>query len=513
MLGQQYYDWYYDNATDQLNQTRVAIAGPSGSNTWIYQLKNYDAWLSNNHYNFTSGSFSASATAWTPNSKQIYLYDVLAPSVNNSTNQPDAYLHVASSDYSLPYFSNGLSDSTQPTNFFPIYSQYVKNFSASGNILSWSAAYWDERPYPWYPLLKTQWLDCQDYALNACLNNETSNIDPTVLYNQQVNYNLLMTEYFAGNPYWVTLVSAMDLQWNNLFNNAVYELQHIRNVNIIENELKAANVRQMGFAIPDYGLQYYQYDSLMRYLGTFYLTRGTSNQFINFVSFFSQIKFNYIPLYANGLNYNTLTSQPTGNTITQTPSGSWIPTPYYDVSYDPSVYPNLNETLYRQLLVQTAPIYLVLRNFLGQATILAVGEYISSSIVEYDIETLPTYPYNQTLNGLSTLSFSASANQVTNVISGSGTCLGPTDSITMSFYTLSPSASATTKTIPLSLILSNRLTASYTQTITAVNHNWSFSITAIPFRRYTLVATDNTQVATNGTVTLNEVYSVTTTLV
>ena len=165
LLGQQYYDWYYANTVapntfalspNQINQVRTPIVGPTENTTWIYQLKNYDAWLENTHYNYSSGSFSASATSWVPSSKPVYLYGLQCPSVNLGTNQPYAYLHQASQAYFLPYFSNGVQDLTVGSNFYSIFSTYEN--SVSSNIYSWSAAYWDDRPYPWYPKLTTQWL-------------------------------------------------------------------------------------------------------------------------------------------------------------------------------------------------------------------------------------------------------------------------------------------------------------------------------------------------------------------
>ena len=495
LLGQQYYDYFYASSADRLNQVRTNIVGPTPDTTWIYQLKNFDSWIENYHYDFNGSDFSGAATSWVPNSKKIYLQDVQCPSVNLGTNEPDAYLHMAGSDYSLPYFSNGTQDLNVASNFYSIYAAYYSYLSPAGNIGGWSAAYWDERPYPWYPLLTTQWLDCADYTLGQCLNNKTLNIDPTKTYNQYINYNLLMTEKNANNPYWVTLVQSMDTQWNNLVNSSVNELQNIRNVNVIEDELKAANVRQMGFVVPDYGLEYFQYDNLMRYLGTFYLTRGQSKQFINFVSFFSQIQFSYISLYADGLNYNTLTSTP-GELITQTPAGTWIPTPFYDVSYNPSLYTDVNENLYRQLLVQAAPIYLVLRNFVGEVFFTPAMQYLSSGFIELDIETAPLWPSLLPPPGLYELTLQLPTSVALNVpFTVTGTTLGATDSVSVSMY----------KTNNLTLILANRVKPLGTFTGTAVNNVWTVTATVTQSQGVYAVVTDMTEVTRNKTISLNEV--------
>jgi len=495
LLGQQYYDYFYASSADRLNQVRTTITGPTPETAWIYQLKNFDSWIENYHYNFDGTSFSGSATSWVPNSKKIYFHDVMCPSVNLGTNQPDAFLRVDSSDYSLPYFSNGLEDSNVVSNYLSIFATYSSYLSPNGNILGWSGSYWDERPYPWYPLLSTLWKDCPDYALNTCLNNKTLNIDPTQTYNQYVNYNLLMTENFASNPYWVTLVQSMDTQWNNLVNSSVNELQNVRNVNVIEDELKASNVRQMGFVVPDYGLEYFQYDSLMRYLGGFYLTRGESNQFVNFVSFFSQIKFSYIQLYANGLDYNTLSSTP-GELITQTPQGTWIPTPFYDVSYNPSLYPTVNENLYRQLLVQSAPIYLVLRNFVGEVFFNPVYQYLSSGFIDLDIETAPLYPPLLPPPGLYLLTIQLPVDVSLNVpFTITGTTLGANDAVSVSMY----------NTNNLTLILANRIKPLGTFTGYSVNNMWTVEATVTQSQGVYAVVTDVTEVVRNGTISRNEV--------
>jgi hypothetical protein len=504
ILGQQYWDWYYQeyyNSADglindpQINQQRTTIAGPTSTTTWIQQLKNYDAWIENIHYNFDGYNFSSVPTSWVPNSKSVYLYNIVCPSINLATNQPDAILHQSSGEYSFPFASNGQSDNNVGSNFYSIYSTYIQYASPNGNITNWSAGYWDDRPYPWYPKLTFQWSDCSDYSLNQAINNKFINVDPTATYTQYVNYNLLMTEQYASNPFWTTLVSAMDLQWNNLFNSSINELQNVRNVNAIEDELKAATVRQMGFVVPDYGLQYYQYDSLMRYLGTFYLTRGNSKQFANFVSFFSQVPFQYVPLYANGLVYASLSSNP-GTLITQSSSGTWIPTPYYDVYYDASAFPELDEPLYRQLLVESAPIYLVLRTFAGKVTITPVAQYLSASFFEKSITATklktPTLPspgqYLLTINAPS-----SATNGVPFTVTG--TTLGPSDSITVNLY----------QTNNLSLILSNRATSYGAASGSSINNSWSLSITPSTTNSIYAVVTDTLQTTKNGTITLNEV--------
>jgi hypothetical protein len=493
LLGNQFFDFFYANETAQINQIRTPIVGPTSETTWIYQLKNFDTWLNSNHFNFNGTSFSENPTVWQPQNKPIVFYNVLCPSVNIGTNQPDADLHTVSSDFALPIFSNGAQDLTIQSNFYPIFSTYVNNISA--NLSNWGAGYWDDRPFPWYPKLNTQWIDTTDYNLNASLNNKTANIDPTATYTQFVNYNKLLTEQMANNPFWVTLVDAFDLQWNTLFNNAVNQLANIRNVNVIEDELKAANVRQFGFVIPDFGLEYFQYDNLMRYLGTFYLTRGNSNQFVNFVSFFSQIDFTYIPLFANGLNFNTLTSQP-GTLVTQSASGTWIPTPYYDVSFDPGAFPNVNEDLYRQIFIQAAPIYLVLRNFQGETTIAAVPQFLSATMIDMALEVAPAIPVIDP-PGLSLLSITTFGSYQNGIpFSVSGTTLGPADSVQISVYT----------TNNVGLILSNRLTPLTTASLAATGHNWTTFVSASGTNSQIFaVVTDTTQTTKNKTITLNEI--------
>jgi hypothetical protein len=332
--------------------------------------------------------------------------------------------------------------------------------------------------------------------LDSCINNKVVTIDPTQSYTQTINYSLLLTNQFANNPYWVTLNQAMDIQWNNLFNTAIVELQNIRNVDAIEDELIAANVRQMGFVVPNYGLQYSQYENLLKYLGTYYLTRGNSVQFLNFVSFFSQIAFSFIPLFAENLDYNTLTSAP-GTLITQAASGTWIPTPYYDISYDPSVFPDLNEDLYRQLLVQSAPIYLVLRNFIGQVNFPSVPIYLSSAIIDYEIQTLalasPLFP--PTGQVLLTISVPASATPGGN-LTVTGTTMEASASVNVSLYKTNNSA----------LILSGRVT--FIEELVAFSENNAYSLTfTCPTGYSTLyaVVTDTTETIRNGITSLNEI--------
>jgi hypothetical protein len=200
-------------------------------------------------------------------------------------------------------------------------------------------------------------------------------------------------------------------------------------------------------------------------------------------------------LYADGLNYNTLTSTP-GELITQTPAGTWIPTPFYDVSYNPSLYPTVNENLYRQLLVQSAPIYLVLRNFIGEVFFTPVMQYLSSGFIDLDIETAPLWPSLLPPPGLYLLTIQLPVNISLNVpFTITGTTLGITDSVSVSMY----------NTNNLALILANRIKPLGTFTGYSINNMWTLTATVSQSQGVYAVVTDITEVKRNGTITLNEV--------
>ncbi len=380
LVGGPYYDYYYATQNDRDNQTRTIINGVNGdSDAWVYRLKDYTNWLSNKHYDVISNSgvteYSATATSWVPNSKQIVFLDVKCPSVNNGSNQPSAYINLNSSESAYPYFSNDNPDTAIMATYF---SSAIQTFNAI-KALDIALSYWDIRPFPWYPLLTTQWIDSSNYTTNSTINNKLVPIDPTSAYLQYVDYSKLLTNLIADNDFYYTFFQAAGEQWNLLFHKGLYELSNLRNVEVIPDELKAATVRNMGFRIPNYGLTYAQYTNLMKYYGSYLLTRGGSIQFVNFLSFISNIKFDYVPLFANGLNYTTLSPNP-GTLVTA--GGTWIPTPYYDIYYNSDQASLVPEDLFLTLFKEAAPAHLVLRALVAVTTIPASNLYVTAQMTE-----------------------------------------------------------------------------------------------------------------------------------
>lgn len=53
--GGEYYDWYYINTTDRLNQIRTTISDGVYSKDWIYRQKDLRNWWKNQHFNLPGG--------------------------------------------------------------------------------------------------------------------------------------------------------------------------------------------------------------------------------------------------------------------------------------------------------------------------------------------------------------------------------------------------------------------------------------------------------------------------
>lgn len=348
--------------------------------------------------NFTTGLPQVS-TGWIPNSKMIAFIGAQCPSINLASNEPSANMNQNSTDYLIPYFSNGASDNNIPYFYFTVLQQAL---NAIGVALDIAFSYWDARPYPWYPLLNTQWADSVNYVLGNAINNKFLSIDPTQSANIVVDNTKILPSVLANNNFWSVFADVINQQSNILINEPVNEMANLRNVNLISDQIKAANVRQMGYKIPDFGLTYNQYDSIMRYLGVYYLTKGASVQFANFISYFSNIGFKYVPLYvmnqgtapynlsSDTLDINTLAPTPANpqvitSTIFSDPPGPWVPTPYYNIEYDLTQESSALEALYLSLFQQAAPAHLVLYQLVGVATLPNANLFIGATVTDITV--------------------------------------------------------------------------------------------------------------------------------
>ena len=165
-------------------------------------------------------------------------------------------------------------------------------------------------------------------------------------------------------------MDAMGALFNPNVQAAADELVNIRDP-YVSPTYAALNARMLGFSITNAEFSASQYLLLMKHLGEFWLTRGASSQFINFLNFLIDIQITYTPLWAN-LGTNTVVNDlsyidvaslsPYPGTPVWEEGGTWFPTPYYDGIYNPELVPYSTQDLY-DLLYKLQPIHLCITQF------------------------------------------------------------------------------------------------------------------------------------------------------
>jgi hypothetical protein len=180
------YDWYYADENARAAQTRTAITDGAYNKPWVFRQKDLVAWWSNPHVERVAGAELAHSTAWSPQSKPIWLTETGCPAVDRGANAPNVFPDVKSSEGGLPYFSRGFRDDLMqrcaleatlrhfdPSVFGyqagnnPVSSVYGAPMVDPARIHFWA---WDARPFPAFPDLSTYWSDAANWQTGHWLN-------------------------------------------------------------------------------------------------------------------------------------------------------------------------------------------------------------------------------------------------------------------------------------------------------------------------------------------------------
>jgi hypothetical protein len=167
------YDWYYATDADRNTQTRTSITDGLGK-PWVFRVKDIWNWWGNAHYERVSGAELSSPTAWSPQSKPIWITEIGCGAVDKGANQPSVFPDPKSVESGLPYFSDGTRDDYMQRRFHeavlgafdpafgandtmnPISSVYGDRMIPPSAINLWT---WDSRPYPSFPVALDVWSD------------------------------------------------------------------------------------------------------------------------------------------------------------------------------------------------------------------------------------------------------------------------------------------------------------------------------------------------------------------
>jgi hypothetical protein len=187
------FDWHYVNQAAREEQTRAPITDGAYGKPWVFRQKDIAGWWSNAHVERAGGVELASATAWTPRSKPIWLTEIGCPAVDRGANAPNVFPDPKSSDGGLPPFSRGFRDDLMQLRALEaIISRFdpaARGFEDAHNPLSplyggrmvdvarihvWA---WDARPWPAFPQLEEEWSDGPLWHTGHWLNGRIEGAD------------------------------------------------------------------------------------------------------------------------------------------------------------------------------------------------------------------------------------------------------------------------------------------------------------------------------------------------
>ena len=103
LRGGDAYDWYYADDAARGAQTRTPITDGLGK-PWAFRVKDIWSWWSNPHYERVGGAELGAPTAWTPQSKPIWLTEIGCPAVDKGANQPSVFPDPKSSEFRIAVF-------------------------------------------------------------------------------------------------------------------------------------------------------------------------------------------------------------------------------------------------------------------------------------------------------------------------------------------------------------------------------------------------------------------------
>ena len=175
------YEWYYASPADRDAQARTPITDGAYSKPWVFRFKDIASWWLNQHFDRPAGVESATPTAWVPQSKPIWFTELGCPAVDKGANQPNVFVDPKSTEFALPYYSQGTRDDLMQrcylqaflTGLDPSDPDYLAGANPASTVYSGRMVdlahvhvyAWDARPYPAFPANTDTWGDADNWRL------------------------------------------------------------------------------------------------------------------------------------------------------------------------------------------------------------------------------------------------------------------------------------------------------------------------------------------------------------
>jgi hypothetical protein len=184
------FDWYYADDAARRAQNRTPITDGLGK-PWVYRRKDFVSFWSQRHYERVGGVEFTQSTAWTPQSKPIWITETGCPAVDRGPNAPNVFPDLHSSEGGLPYFSRDGRDDLIQARFLeatlthfdptragandanPISTVYGGPMVDPSRIHVWC---WDARPFPAFPTQSAAWSDGPNWSTGHWLNGRLEGV-------------------------------------------------------------------------------------------------------------------------------------------------------------------------------------------------------------------------------------------------------------------------------------------------------------------------------------------------
>ena len=175
------YDWYYASDADRTAQVRTPITDGAYAKPWIFRAKDVRRFWSEAHYNRPGGVQSSAPTAWTPQSKPVWLMELGAPAIDKGANAPNAFPDAKSAENAIPPFSTGVRDDLIQRRALEAYLAYWDPAAGANPVSTLTGARmidmdhaclwaWDARPFPQFPARADVWSDGDAWRRGHWLN-------------------------------------------------------------------------------------------------------------------------------------------------------------------------------------------------------------------------------------------------------------------------------------------------------------------------------------------------------
>jgi hypothetical protein len=173
------YDWYYASDGDRDTQVRTPITDATYDEPWIWRAKDLRNFWARAHYNRPAGVRAGTPTAWTPESKPIWLIELGCPAVDKGANAPNLFVDAKSDESELPPSSSGARDDLIQRRVLGAYLDYwaadastnpVSSLTSKPMVEEMMLWAWDARPHPQFPALSEVWADAPSWRLGHWVN-------------------------------------------------------------------------------------------------------------------------------------------------------------------------------------------------------------------------------------------------------------------------------------------------------------------------------------------------------